>query len=112
MPLAGAPPARRRLQWSGPDVVFGEVTRGNPNSACSRTLPVRRVLVERGRAVGVVVRDRTDGTQREVGARFVVVAADALRTPQLLFASASAHAALGRYLNDQPQWCSPSGCAT
>ena len=36
-------------------------------------------------------------------ARYVVVAADALRTPQLLFASGVRPPALGRYLNDQPQ---------
>ena len=36
-------------------------------------------------------------------ARFVVVAADALRTPQLLWASGIRPAALGRYLNDQAQ---------
>ena len=36
-------------------------------------------------------------------ARFVVVAADALRTPQLLWASGIRPDALGRYLNDQAQ---------
>ena len=36
-------------------------------------------------------------------ARYVVVAADALRTPQVLFASGVRPPALGRYLNDQPQ---------
>ena len=39
----------------------------------------------------------------EVRARFVVVAADALRTPQLLWASGIRPDALGRYLNDQAQ---------
>jgi choline dehydrogenase-like flavoprotein len=39
----------------------------------------------------------------EVRARFVVVAADALRTPQVLFASGIRPAALGRMLNDQSQ---------
>ena len=47
--------------------------------------------------------DRRDGSDHEVRARFVVVAADALRTPQLLFASGVRPPALGRYLNDQPQ---------
>ena len=103
MPLAVHRRPDGKLQWSGPDVVFGEVTRGNPNFSLFADAPVRRVLVEGGRAVGVVVRDRTDGTQREVRARFVVVAADALRTPQLLFASGVRPRALGRYLNDQPQ---------
>jgi choline dehydrogenase-like flavoprotein len=63
---------------------------------------VRRVLVEDGRAVGVVV-DGADGAEHTVRARFVVVAADALRTPQVLWASGVRPPALGRYLNDQPQ---------
>jgi hypothetical protein len=61
------------------------------------------VLVEDGRAVGVLVHDRQTGADHEVRARFVVVAADALRTPQVLFASGVRPPALGRYLNDQPQ---------
>jgi len=85
------------LVWTGPDVVFGEVTRNNPNFALYAEAPVQRVLIEDGRAVGVVVNGH------QVRARFVVVAADALRTPQLLFASGVRLPALGRYLNDQPQ---------
>ena len=104
MPLAvHRRPSDGALQWSGPDVVFGDVTRGNPNFTLFAEAPARRVLVEHGRAVGVVVRDLTDGTEHEVRARFVVVAADALRTPQVLFASGVRPKALGRYLNDQPQ---------
>jgi choline dehydrogenase-like flavoprotein len=89
--------------WSGADVVFGEETRANPAAHLFPEAQVRRVLVEDGRAVGVLVRDLQDGTDHEVRARFVVVAGDALRTPQLLFASGVRPPALGRYLNDQPQ---------
>jgi choline dehydrogenase-like flavoprotein len=103
MPLAVHVRDDGALVWSGADVVFGEETRANPAATLFPEAQVRRVLVEDGRAVGVVVRDRRDGTDHEVRARFVVVAADALRTPQLLFASGVRPPALGRYLNDQPQ---------
>ena len=92
-----------RCIWSGPDVVFGDVTRANPNFTLFAEAPVRRVLVEDGRAVGRRGPRPADGTEHEVRARFVVVAADALRTPQVLFASGVRPPALGRYLNDQPQ---------
>ncbi|GIH64490.1 GMC oxidoreductase [Microbispora siamensis] len=103
MPLAVRRRADGALAWSGSDVVFGDTTRNNPNFLLFADAQVRRVLVEDGRAVGVIVRDRIDGGEREVRARFVVVAADALRTPQLLYASGVRPPALGRYLNDQPQ---------
>lgn len=89
--------------WSGADVVLGEVTRENPDFGLYDEALVTRVLVEDEAATGVVVRDRRDGSEHTVSARHVVVAADALRTPQLLWASGVRPAALGRYLNDQPQ---------
>jgi pyranose oxidase len=51
----------------------------------------------------VEVRDLRTGDLRTVSARFVVVAADALRTPQVLWASGIRPPALGRMLNDQTQ---------
>lgn len=102
MPLA----VRREqgeLRWSGADVVFGDETRRNANATLVDEALVTRVLVSDGEVRGVVVRDRRTGTDHEVHARFVVVAADALRTPQVLHASGVRPPALGRYLNDQPQ---------
>ncbi|MFZ3598783.1 GMC oxidoreductase [Streptomyces sp. BH104] len=103
MPLAVHRAADGTVTWSGADVVYGEATRDNPRHTLFAEALVTAVLVEDGRAVGVRVRDLGDGSQHLVRAARVVVAADALRTPQLLWASGVRPAALGRYLNDQPQ---------
>ena len=104
MPLAVHRRADGRLVWSGSDVVLGEATRANPNFELHDESLVTRVLLDgAGRAAGVDVRDRRSGETHTVRARAVVVAADALRTPQLLWASGIRPRALGRYLNDQAQ---------
>ena len=103
MPLAVHRRDDGRLVWSGSDVVLGDETRGNENFTLYDESLVTRVLVEDARAVGVAVTDRRSGESHEVRARFVVVAADALRTPQVLWTSGIRPDALGRYLNDQAQ---------
>lgn len=65
----------------------------------SRTL-VSRILHRGGDVSGLVLRDVDTGTESEVGARAVVVAADTLRTPQLLWASGIRPTALGLRLNE------------
>jgi len=104
MPLAVHRRADGRLVWSGSDVVLGEATRANPDFELHDESLVTRVLVDdAGRAAGVAVRDRRSGESHTVRSRAVVVAGDALRTPQLLWASGIRPHALGRYLNDQAQ---------
>ena len=46
-----------------------------------------------------MLHDRRNNRDYEVGARYVVVAADSLRSPQLLSASGIRPTALGHYLN-------------
>jgi choline dehydrogenase-like flavoprotein len=60
----------------------------------------RRIFVENGSAWAVELQDLDSGEISTVRAKWVVVAADALRTPQLLFASGIRPPALGRYLNE------------
>jgi choline dehydrogenase-like flavoprotein len=103
MPLAVHRREDGRLVWSGSDVVMGDVTRDNPRFELFDESLVRRVLVDGGRATGVEVEDRRTGGTHRIAARYVVVGGDALRTPQLLWASGIRPGALGRYLNDQAQ---------
>lgn len=60
----------------------------------------RRILVENGSAQGVELQALDSGQISTARAKWVVVAADTLRTPQLLFASGIRPPALGRHLND------------
>ncbi|MGD6741761.1 GMC oxidoreductase [Streptomyces sp. BH106] len=103
MPLAVRREPDGRVVWSGADVVFGEATLAGPRVSLYADAHVRRVRMESGRATGITVRDLVHGGEHEVAARAVVVAADALRTPQLLWASGLRPPALGRHLNDQHQ---------
>jgi choline dehydrogenase-like flavoprotein len=103
MPLAVHRREDGGLVWSGSDVVMGDITRENPQFELFDESLVTRVLVEDGIAAGIEVQDRRSGETHRVAARYVVVGGDALRTPQLLWASGIRPDALGRYLNDQAQ---------
>ena len=66
---------------------------------------------EQRRVSAVIVRDARTGSESRLACRAVVIAAGAIRTPELLLASASTdfpdglgntHGVLGRYLHDHP----------
>jgi hypothetical protein len=102
MPLAVSREAPGSGQ-AGPAVILGSLLNGahgdfelRPETLC------RRVVMSGDRATGVDLIDLASGTPYQLAARQVVVAADSLRTPQLLFASGVRPAALGRHLNEHP----------
>jgi choline dehydrogenase-like flavoprotein len=104
LPVAADPRADGSLRWSGTDVVLGPLAEGadadrftlRPETLCIR------VIREGDRAVGAVLRDQRTGAEEVVRADAVVLAADALRTPQLLWASGIRPEALGRHLTEHP----------
>jgi choline dehydrogenase-like flavoprotein len=100
LPMAGELVAPGRFHRAGPLRIFSEL--GRPSDVTSVILGTRVTrLVHDGRHVtGVEVRSLRTGEQRELSADRIVVCADALRTPQLLFASGIRPAALGRHLNE------------
>jgi choline dehydrogenase-like flavoprotein len=101
LPVAADPRPDGRLRWGGTDLVLGPVL-DDPRCTLRPETRCVRLLRDGDRVTGAVLRDLRSGAEEEVRADTVVVAADALRTPQLLWASGIRPAALGRYLTEHP----------
>ncbi|MEV5072740.1 hypothetical protein MRBLMI12_004403 [Microbacterium sp. LMI12-1-1.1] len=104
MPLACTPTGEPLPRWSGIDTILS----GLDESARARLTIVPNVVCTKlvhdsGTVTAVQLVERESGTTHLVEVSAVAIAADALRTPQLLWASGIRPPALGRYLNDQPQ---------
>jgi pyranose oxidase len=102
MPVAVTVGEDGALHWTGPAIIAGDLWRRPDVELRTGTL-ARRVLFDGDRATGVEVVDVATGERSTITARAVVVAADAFRTPQLLWASGIRPEALGRYLTEHPQ---------
>src|SRR5437763_1463274 len=106
LPVAGDPQPDGSMRWAGADVVLGPLAeQGNPLAERFELHDlslVRRIEHDGDRITGVTVEDLRTRTSRFVPADLVVVAADAFRSPQLLWAPGSRPAALGRYLPAHP----------
>lgn len=101
MPLACRPNGTELPHWSGVDTILDRID--VRRLAVRGDTLARRLLVDGDRVIGAELVDRASGEVTTVEADAVAVAADAFRTPQLLWASGIRPRALGRYLNDQPQ---------
>jgi pyranose oxidase len=102
MPVAVTVAEDGALHWTGPAIIAGDLWQ-RPNVELRTGTRARRILVDGERATGVEVVDVATGERSTIEARAVVVAADAFRTPQLLWASGLRPQALGRYLTEHPQ---------
>ncbi len=103
MPMAVTATASGPLPRTAPGTVFPAIaTGGDPAfTLVTGTLATSLIVSEDdGRIAGARLRRVADGAESELHADTVLVCADALRTPQLLFASGIRPKALGRYLNE------------
>ncbi|GAA0486963.1 GMC oxidoreductase [Microbacterium aurantiacum] len=104
LPVAGDPQPDGSMRWAGADVVLGPLIAEDSPYADRFELRdltlVRRVETDGARATGVTIEDLRTKETSFVPADAVVVAADAFRSPQLLWASGIRPEALGRYLTE------------
>ncbi|MGU3644277.1 GMC oxidoreductase [Microbacterium sp. C23T] len=106
LPVAGDPQPDGSMRWAGADVVLGPLI--DPASPLAERFElrdlslVRRIERDRDRVTGVTVEDLRTHETYTFEADAVVVAADAFRTPQLLWASGIRPSALGHYLTEHP----------
>ncbi|MFE2427958.1 GMC oxidoreductase [Streptomyces sp. NPDC059373] len=101
MPMAVTATASGPMPRTAPGTIFPAIaTGGDPAFTLVTGTLATSLIVSGGRVAGARLRRVADGAESELLADVVVVCADALRTPQLLFASGIRPEALGRYLNE------------
>jgi choline dehydrogenase-like flavoprotein len=101
MPMAVTPTAAGPMPRTAPGTIFPALASGTDPAFTLLTGTLATALLVTGeRVTGVRLRRTADGRECELHADTVVLCADALRTPQLLYASGIRPRALGRHLNE------------
>ncbi len=101
MPMGGAPREGRPFARTGPRDIAPFLFDGSvPNVVLKTGVLVRALEHDGEKVTGLVARDLLTGEETTYRGKQVIVAADALRTPQLLWASGIRPAALGVRLNE------------
>jgi len=101
MPMAVTATASGPMPRTAPGTIFPAIaTGGDPAFTLVTGTLATQLIVSGDRVTGARLRRIADGAESELLADAVVVGADALRTPQLLFASGIRPEALGRHLNE------------
>jgi choline dehydrogenase-like flavoprotein len=101
MPMSMLPQADGSLMRVGPAAVFAPLGgAADPHTIVLKNLLCREILHGKGKASGARFQHLWDRASVEVNADVVIVCADALRTPQVLFASGIRPPALGCFLNE------------
>ncbi|WP_217181868.1 GMC oxidoreductase [Streptomyces sp. AC495_CC817] len=101
MPMGGVARAGAPFARTGPRDIAPFVFDGSAANVTLRTgVLVTRLEREEGRISALVARDLVTGEETRYAGGVVVIAADALRTPQLLWASGIRPEALGVRLNE------------
>lgn len=101
MPMAIVPDRDGHATRVGPGVIFPPLRDGGDPAFqhLSETLCLK-IMHDGERAIGAHLRNSATGHEHDLTANAVVVCADAMRTPQLLWASDVRPTALGRNLNE------------
>jgi pyranose oxidase len=91
-----------RIWWTGTETIIEDLIVSPRFTLKPETLATE--LIHNGTKVtGVITKNMATGELTEMEADLVFVAADSIRTPQLLFNSKIRPVALGKYLNDHGQ---------
>jgi pyranose oxidase len=111
MPLACKVLENGERYWASSDLILGDLADAGSSSENFKNFPnfelrsetlCRCLNTEGGKIESVLIEHLPTGKQETIKAKVVIVAADALRTPQLLWASGIRPKALGHYLNEHP----------